>query len=270
MQRYAITIEYDGTPFSGWQRQTENLSIQWVIEQALEVLAKQAVPTIVAGRTDAGVHARGQVFHCDLALELSPQKLCDALNALVRPHPISFLAARLVPNDFSARLSAIQRHYQYRILNRRAPAMLEAKRVWQIRNRLNLPAMQQAAQALLGQHDFTSFRDSNCQAKSPIRILDQLDLITNGEYVIAEISARAFLHHQVRNMIGTLVEIGNGKRQVADIPAILAAKDRRAGRANCTSLRLVFYAGRLPLALHTWAAAFEAVGHEVEVAEYFM
>lgn len=227
MQRYAFTIEYDGAAFVGWQVQSDRLSIQGVIEHALAVLTGQPVRTIVAGRTDAGVHARGQVFHCDLSLDMTPNRLCDALNALVRPHPISFLKAQPVAQEFNARLSATRRYYRYLILNRRAPPMLEAGRVWHMRHTINIPAMQQAANDLCGRHDFTTFRDRACQAKSPIRTLDMFNIKIDGEYVIADLNARSFLHHQVRNMIGTLVEIGLGKRSADTIPDLLAARDRQ-------------------------------------------
>ena len=240
MPRYKITVEYDGTPFSGWQIQNQSLSVQWVIEQALEIFAKKSIPTMVAGRTDAGVHARGQVFHFDLELDVTPQRVCDAINALVRPHPISCLHGEIVPSDFNARVSARRRHYRYIILNRRAPAMLENMRVWHIIKPLNISVMQQAAQDLLGRHDFTSFRHSECQAKTPTRTLDQLDLRIEGEYLIADISARAFLHHQVRNMIGTLSDIGLGKLPVDGIPEIIAARDRRAAGQNAPPHGLYF------------------------------
>jgi tRNA pseudouridine38-40 synthase len=228
MPRYRLTVEYDGGPFVGWQRQTSGPSVQAALEAALAKFAGEAPETVAAGRTDAGVHALGQVVHVDLAREWQPEKICDALNFHLRPDPVVALAAARVPPDFHARLSAIRRSYLYRILNRRAPPALENGRVWAVARPLDAEAMHDAAQALVGHHDFTSFRASICQAKSPVKTLDLLSVRRAGAEIHVDARARSFLHHQVRNMVGTLAEVGLGRWRRADVAAALAARDRRA------------------------------------------
>jgi tRNA pseudouridine38-40 synthase len=228
MPRYKLTIEYDGTPFAGWQWQEDAPTVQRALTDAVAALCDHAVKVAGAGRTDAGVHALGQVAHVDLAKEWRADKLRDAINAHLRPHPVAVLAAENVAEDFDARFSARQRHYLYRIVNRRADLALERARAWRVPRRLDVQAMNAAAQKLVGKHDFTTFRSTECQARSPVKTLDQLDVLREGDEVRVATSARSFLHNQVRSMVGTLVLVGDGKWSAADLAAALAARDRAA------------------------------------------
>ena len=229
MPRYKLTLEYDGTPFVGWQRQENGLSVQQVLEEAIRRFCGETVKTTAAGRTDAGVHALGQVAHADLAKAWPGERVREALNFHLRPHPVTVLAAEAVPEEFNARMSARSRRYLYRILNRRAPPAVERGRVWHVARPLDAPAMHVAAQALVGRHDFTTFRAALCQAKSPVKTLDRLDVTQEGEEIRVTALARSFLHHQVRNMVGTLKLVGEGKWSAEDVARALAAKDRARG-----------------------------------------
>jgi tRNA pseudouridine38-40 synthase len=227
--RYKLTIEYDGAGLVGWQRQSQGLSVQEALETAVAEFCGETVTVHGAGRTDAGVHALGQVAHLDLVREAAPDVLRGALNHYLRAAAVSVLAVAAVSAEFDARLSAIQRIYVYRILNRRAPAALERGRVWRVAPPLDAEAMSEGARHLLGHHDFTTFRDRLCQAKSPLRTLDALEVIRIGEEIRIEARARSFLHHQVRNMAGTLELVGIGRWRPADVAGALASRDRRAG-----------------------------------------
>ncbi len=231
-QNWALLIEYDGAGFVGWQRQRGGLSIQEMVERAASRLADGApVASIVAGRTDAGVHAAGQVAQILLPVRAAPlpaERLRAALNHHLRPHRIAILAAAPVPPGWNARFSAIGREYRYVILDRPARPALEEGQVWHVARRLDAASMAEAARSLLGRHDFSSFRASACQAKSPLRTLDRLDVCRVGEGIEITAAARSFLHHQVRNMVGTLALVGAGKWRPADVGAALAARDRRA------------------------------------------
>jgi tRNA pseudouridine38-40 synthase len=226
MYRYKLTIEYDGTPFVGWQRQANGLSVQEAIETAIERMSSERRVVHAAGRTDAGVHARGQIGHFDLTREWRGDRLRDALNAHLKPAPIAIIAAEKVPPDFEARFSAIARHYVYRILNRRAPPTLERDHVWHVARRLDASAMHAAAQCLVGRHDFSTFRAAECQANSPLRTLDRLDVTRTGELIEIHASARSFLHTQVRSMVGSLEHVGSAKWSAGDLEAALDARDR--------------------------------------------
>ncbi|HQF30403.1 MAG TPA: tRNA pseudouridine(38-40) synthase TruA [Hyphomicrobiales bacterium] len=228
MPRYRLTIEYDGTPFVGWQRQAVGDSVQGAIEAAIRGFCGEDVAVRGAGRTDAGVHATGQVAHIDLSRHWKTDTIRDAVNAHLRPAPVAILAAERVGDDFDARFSAKRRHYLYRILDRRAPPVLERDRVWSVPRRLDAAAMAEAARVLLGRHDFTTFRAAQCQADSPIRTLDRLDVARNGDIVELSVSARSFLHNQVRSMAGTLKLVGAGQWTAADVRAALEARDRAA------------------------------------------
>ncbi|HTW33330.1 MAG TPA: tRNA pseudouridine(38-40) synthase TruA [Rhizomicrobium sp.] len=228
MPRYRLTLEYDGGPFSGWQRQDNGPSIQASLEDALFALAGERVTVTGAGRTDAGVHARGQVAHFDLAKDFPPDTIRDALNHYLRPQPIAVLTANVAAEDFHARFSAIARHYRYRIVCRRAPLTLDAGRAWHVMRALDAKAMHEAAQALVGLHDFTTFRAAECQAKSPVKTLDRLDVTAGGEDIFIDASARSFLHNQVRSLVGTLKLVGDGKWTVRHVADALAARDRSA------------------------------------------
>jgi len=232
MPAYALLLEYDGAPFVGWQQQESGLSVQQVLEEAAARLnAGVPPPVLAAGRTDAGVHAEGQVAQVTLEGDLPPERVREALNFHTRPHPVVVLGAAAVPTGWSARFSATGRAYRYRILNRRARPALDAGRVWHIQRRLDAAAMHEAAQGLLGLHDFSAFRASACQAKSPLRTLDRLDVARLGEEVVIVAQARSFLHHQVRNMVGTLVEVGLGRRPASWPRGVLDARARaRAGQ----------------------------------------
>jgi tRNA pseudouridine38-40 synthase len=226
MPRYRLIIEYDGRPFCGWQRQADNPSAQQALEEALARFLGEAPRTTCAGRTDAGVHALHQVVHLDVGREWRTDKLRDAANAHLRPAPISVLKAEVVPDHFDARRSAIRRDYLYRILDRRSPPALEGGRVWHVPFALDAKLMDQAAQALTGRHDFTTFRATECQANSPERTLDQLDVLRMSEEIHIYASARSFLHSQVRSMVGSLLLVGRGTWKSEEIARRLAAKDR--------------------------------------------
>ena len=226
MPRYKLTIEYDGSSFVGWQRQTNGLAVQESIETAILTLSGETVVVHGAGRTDAGVHAKGQVGHVDLARNWRPDKLREALNAHLRPHRIAILLVDEVAGDFEARFSAVRRHYLYRIVNRRAPLTFSRGLAWHVKRRLDACAMHEAAQRLLGRHDFSTFRASECQANSPVRTLDRLDVTRNGDAIDIVTNARSFLHHQVRSMVGSLEHVGSGKWGVDDLEEALHARDR--------------------------------------------
>jgi tRNA pseudouridine38-40 synthase len=226
MPRFKLTVEYDGTPFVGWQRQENGLSVQEVLEGALNAMTGARVTVHGAGRTDAGVHARGQVAHVDLEREWSPFRLGEGLNALCKPHPVAVLGAERVAPEFDARHSATARHYLYRIVNRRAPLTVEGGSAWRVKPPLDAGAMHAAARALLGRRDFSTFRDSQCQANSPIRTLDRLDVRREGDDILFEASARSFLHRQVRSMVGSLVEVGTGRWSRSAFEAAFEAADR--------------------------------------------
>jgi tRNA pseudouridine38-40 synthase len=228
LRRWALELEYDGTGFVGWQYQITGPSVQSVLEAAIGRLAGGPVTCICAGRTDAGVHALAQVAHVELERDMTPAQMVAAINYHLKPHRVAVLRAAIVPGDFSARFSATGRAYAYRILNRPARAALLANRVWHLAHRLDVESMHQAAQMLLGLHDFTSFRASACQAASPLRTLDRLDVRRAGDIVEISAEARSFLHHQVRNMVGTLKLVGEGRWQPGDVARALAARDRGA------------------------------------------
>jgi len=224
--RYKLTLEYDGGPYQGWQRLGDGPSVQMAMEDAVEKLTGVRGEVVGSGRTDAGVHAVAQVAHVDIDTTFAPGRLADALNAHLRPHPISVLSAEETASEFHARFDAIRRVYRYDVLNRRAPAALARGRVWRLARMLDAAAMHEAAQRLLGQHDFTTFRDSHCQAKSPMKTLERCDVVRSGESVQIWCEARSFLHRQVRSMVGTLVEVGVGKMSADDVADALAAADR--------------------------------------------
>jgi len=226
MPRYKLVIEYDGTPFVGWQRQINGRSVQQALEEAVERFSGEAVRLQGAGRTDAGVHASHQVAHVDLARAWRPDTVRDATNAHLRPEPIVVLGAQAAPEDFNARTSAVKRHYIYRILNRRPPPGLDLGRVWHVPWRLDEEAMQHAARVLVGRHDFTTFRAAECQANSPLRTLERLDVMRSADEIRIEASARSFLHHQVRSMVGTLMLAGAGRLDAEGVRAALEARDR--------------------------------------------
>jgi tRNA pseudouridine38-40 synthase len=228
MPRYKLTLEYDGGPFRGWQRQSNGSSVQATLEAAIMAFCGQEVRVVAAGRTDAGVHARGQVAHVDLADEVRLDTLRNALNHHLRPAPVVVLEAAAVAPEFHARFSARARHYRYLIANRRAPLALERGHAWFVPGRLDAEMMHEAALRLLGNHDFSSFRSALCQAKSPIKTLDQLSVVRRDEQIEIYARARSFLHHQVRNMVGTLKLIGERKWPVERIEQILSAGDRAA------------------------------------------
>lgn len=226
MARYKLIVEYDGNPFCGWQRQADRLSVQQALEEAIERFSGEAIVTQAAGRTDAGVHALGQVVHFDLTRDWDPFRVREALNFHLKPHPVAVLSAEAVGEDFEARFSARARHYEYRILNRRARPALDAGRVWHVPVPLDAEAMHAAAQALVGNHDFTTFRAAECQAKSPVKTLDRLDVSRQLDLVIVTAGARSFLHHQVRSMVGSLKLVGEGKWGARDLREALDARDR--------------------------------------------
>lgn len=224
--RYKIVVEYDGTPFVGWQRQDNGPSVQGALERAIAAFSHQTVTVTGAGRTDSGVHALGQVAHFDLERAFAPDTVMGAINHFVRPDPVAVLTCTVAPADFHARFSATGRQYRYRILDRRAPPVTVAGRVWHVPHTLDVAAMHAAAQMLVGRHDFTTFRAAECQAKSPVKTLDVLAVRRQGEEIWVEAAARSFLHRQVRSMVGTLKLVGEGKWTAADVAAALAACER--------------------------------------------
>jgi tRNA pseudouridine38-40 synthase len=228
MPRYKLTLEYDGTPFVGWQVQENGPSVQGRVAEAIKAFCGEETLPRGAGRTDAGVHALGQVAHMDLAKEWPAWKVRDALNAKLRPDPISVLVCELVAGDFDARFSATARRYLYRIVNRRSPLALGRDRAWHVTHALDAAAMHDAAQVLVGHHDFTTFRSSECQASSPVKTLDSLSVTRLGEKIVIEASARSFLHNQVRSMVGSLKLVGEGKWTARDLAAALEARTRGA------------------------------------------
>jgi tRNA pseudouridine38-40 synthase len=228
MPRYRLTVEYDGQPFVGWQMQDNGPSVQGVLEAAAEAFSGERVSIKGAGRTDAGVHALGQVCHLDLRRDWAEATVRDAFNAHLRPHPIAVVAAEKVDDSFDARFSAIKRHYLYRIINRRADLTFERGRAWRIAKPLNSAAMHVAAQRFVGRHDFTTFRHAECQAKSPVKTLDQLEVSRVRDDIHVTASARSFLHSQVRSMVGALALVGEGKWTADDVSLALYRRDRAA------------------------------------------
>ncbi|RYE08899.1 MAG: tRNA pseudouridine(38-40) synthase TruA [Hyphomicrobiales bacterium] len=226
MPRYKLTLEYDGTPFAGWQRQADVLSVQQVVEDAIEKMSGERVVIQAAGRTDSGVHALGQVVSFDLGKDWDPFRIREALNFHTKPHPVAIIACDAVSDAFEARFSAMARHYEYRILNRRGRPALDDFRVWHCPMELDADAMHAAAQLILGKHDFTTFRAAECQAKSPEKTLDRLDVSREGEMIVVRASARSFLHSQVRSMVGSLKLVGEGRWSPRDFRAALDARDR--------------------------------------------
>jgi len=247
MPRYALALEYDGTGFVGWQRQAQGRSVQQVLEAAASRLVGGApVASITAGRTDAGVHASFQVVSIDLDRDMPADKLRDALNFHMKPHAVVVLRAALAPPGWNPRFSAIGRAYRYVILNRFPRPALLAGHVWHVAHALDAAAMHEAGQVLLGTHDFTSFRAAACQAKSPVRTLDRLDVAREGERIVIEVAARSFLHHQVRNIAGTLKLVGDGSWTASDVAAALAARHRAAAGPTAPAEGLTLFAVRYP------------------------
>jgi tRNA pseudouridine38-40 synthase len=240
MTRFALTLEYDGGPFVGLQRQPNGPSIQQAVEDAAYAITGEAVTMHPAGRTDAGVHAMAMRAHIDVAKVISPFKLLGALNAHLRPAPISVTGCEVVADDWHARYSCVGRRYIYRIIDRRAPLALEAGRAWHITAPLDVTAMQRAAQSLVGLHDFTTFRSVHCQSASPIKTLDRLDVRRVDGVVVIEAAARSFLHHQVRSMVGCLALVGLGRWDEAQISEALAARDRTELGLNAPPQGLYF------------------------------
>lgn len=240
MPRYKLTIEYDGTGLMGWQRQAHGPSVQQYLEEAIKKFCGQPIEAFCCGRTDAGVHALGQVAHIDLEREEKPFTVMQAINFHLQPQRIVVVESEAAQPDFHARFSATRRHYRYRILNRRARPALEESRVWHIPTALNVEAMQEAAQVLVGHHDFTTFRSSECQGKSPEKTLDGLEVKQAGDEVHLTTHSRSFLHHQVRNMTGSLAQVGLGKWNRNDLRTALEARDRKAGGPTAPAEGLYF------------------------------
>lgn len=240
MTRFALTLEFDGTPFQGLQRQKHGPSVQQAVEEAAERVTGEKVTLHSAGRTDTGVHALAMRSHFDCEKDIDAFRLSEALNAHLRPDPIAVIGCEIVPDDWHARFSCIGRSYEYRIANRRAPLTLEKDRAWQVPQELDHEAMHRAAQALVGTHDFTTFRSVHCQAQSPTKTLDHLDVTREGEHVIIRTAARSFLHHQVRSMVGCLALVGMGRWREAQIGEALAARDRQELGLNAPPHGLYF------------------------------
>jgi tRNA pseudouridine38-40 synthase len=244
--RFRLTVEYDGGPFMGWQRQAHGPSVQQAIEEAASAITGEQVVLHAAGRTDAGVHAIAMAAHCDIAKAITPFRLSEGLSARLRPLPVAVLKAEVAADDWHARFSCIGRRYFYRIVNRRAPLALEAGRAWQVTVPLDADAMHEAAQLLVGRHDFTTFRSAHCQSESPVKTLDRLDVRRVGEAIEIDAAARSFLHHQVRSMVGCLQLVGRGKWSAADLKAALDARDRAALGLNAPPDGLYFAAALYP------------------------
>jgi tRNA pseudouridine38-40 synthase len=246
MTRFALTIEFDGGPYMGWQWQDHGPSVQGAIEEAIFKTTGEKTLVYSAGRTDAGVHALGMRAHVDVQKPLPPFRLMGAINAHLRPHPIAILACEEVDPEWHARYTCIGRSYEYRILNRRAPLTLEKGRVWRIGPEMDADAMHEAAQLLVGLHDFTTFRSTACQSASPLKTLDRLNVRREGDHIIVEAAALSFLHHQVRSMVGCLAAVGLGRWTTQDLKAALAARNRSALAENAPPEGLYFVAARYP------------------------
>jgi tRNA pseudouridine38-40 synthase len=244
--RFRFIVEYDGGPFMGWQRQAHGPSVQQAIEEAVAAITGEEVVLHAAGRTDAGVHALAMAAHCDIEKPITPFRLSEGLNARLRPLPVAVLNAEVVASDWHARFSCIGRRYLYRIVNRRAPLALEAGRAWRVGVPLDADAMHEAAQILVGRHDFTTFRSVQCQAESPVKTLDRLDVRRAGGAIEIAAAARSFLHHQVRSMVGCLQLVGRGKWSAADLRTALEARDRAALGLNAPPDGLYFAAALYP------------------------
>ncbi|MBV1688074.1 tRNA pseudouridine(38-40) synthase TruA [Novosphingobium sp. G106] len=244
MTRFALTLEFDGGPFMGLQRQSHGPSVQQAVEEAVLAVTGETVVMHAAGRTDAGVHALAMRAHVDIEKDFAPFRLQEALNALLRPAPIAVIGCVVVPGDWHARFSCIGRSYLYRIVNRRAPLTLDRGKAWQVGGPLDAEAMHRAAQALVGLHDFTTFRSVNCQSASPLKTLDRLDVRREGECILVETAARSYLHHQVRSMVGCLVLVGLGRWTESRIAEALAARDRHALGLNAPADGLYFTEAR--------------------------
>lgn len=246
MTRFALTIEYDGRPFAGWQRQTHSPSVQAAVEAAVTAVTGEAVAVHAAGRTDAGVHATAMRAHLDVAKEIAPFRLMAAINALLAPAPVAVLDCVMVPDDWHARFSCIGRRYEYRIVVRRAPLTWERGLAWRVPRELDVAAMQAGARRLVGRHDFTTFRSAHCQADSPLRTLDRLDVVAEGDRISVFAAARSFLHHQVRSMVGCLSLVGLGKWSADDLADALAARDRTRLGLNAPPDGLWFVGAEYP------------------------
>jgi tRNA pseudouridine38-40 synthase len=244
--RFRFWVEFDGAPFMGWQRQAHGPSVQQAIEEAVEAIIGQAAVLHAAGRTDAGVHALAMSAHVDVAKEITAFRLTEGVNARLRPLPVSILRAEEVADDWHARFRCIGRRYVYRIVNRRAPLALEAGKAWQVAVPLDAEAMNEAAQRLVGLHDFTTFRSAHCQSESPVKTLDRLDVVRSGEVIEVHAAARSFLHHQVRSMVGCLQLVGRGKWSADDLEAALVARDRAALGYNAPPDGLYFVEALYP------------------------
>ncbi len=240
MTRFALTLEFDGTPFMGLQRQPQGPTVQQSVEEAVFAITGAKTAMHAAGRTDAGVHALAMRAHIDVAKDIAPFRLMEALNACLRPAPIAVTACEIVPDDWHARFSCTGRSYRYHVINRRAPLTVDLDRAWHVRHPLDTEAMQRAAQLLVGHHDFTTFRSVHCQSASPVKTLDRLDVRREGDRVLIEADARSFLHHQVRSMVGCLVLVGLGRWQESRIAEALEARDRKALGLNAPPQGLYF------------------------------
>ena len=246
MTRFALTVEYDGRPFVGWQRQDNGPSVQAAIERAVHAITTETAQVHAAGRTDAGVHALGMRAHVDISREIAPFRLMEALNAKLRPDPVAIVGCEIAADDWHARFSCVARHYEYRIVVRRAPLTFERGLAWRVALPLDAVAMAEGAKRLIGRHDFTTFRSAHCQADSPLRTLDRLDVVRDGDRISVFASARSFLHHQVRSMVGCLSLVGLDKWSPDDMAAALAARDRAALGLNAPSDGLYFLRADYP------------------------
>jgi len=244
--RFALTVEYDGRPFMGWQRQDHGPSVQAAIERAAKEILQEDVTAHAAGRTDAGVHALGMRAHLDVTRPITPFRLMEALNARLRPDPVAILDCAIVPDDWHARFSCLARHYEYRIICRRAPLTWEKGLAWRVPQEIDAEEMHDAAQILVGRHDFTTFRSAHCQSDSPVKTLDRLDVVRDGARISVFASARSFLHHQVRSMVGCLELVGQGKWSKGDLKAALEAADRAALGFNAPPDGLYFLRADYP------------------------
>lgn len=246
MTRFALTLEFDGRPYMGLQRQKHGPSVQQAVEDAAKSVTGEDVTMISAGRTDAGVHALAMRAHIDIAKALSPFRIGEALNACLRPHPVAVTDCHIVPDDWHARFGCLARHYRYTIINRRAPLTWQKGLAWQVTRELDEQAMHDAAQLLTGLHDFTTFRSAHCQSQSPVKTLDRLDVHRDGEQIHFDVSARSFLHHQVRSMVGSLMMVGRGDWSADDLQRALKAADRQALGLNAPPDGLYFVKADYP------------------------